>query len=390
MKLSLDWNEIGPKTIYLDRYLSLIDRRRRDEKVKGDWLERHHIYPKSIFGENKDLVILDIRTHILAHELLWRHLKKIRSRYAYKMGLVMARMAGAKKNQYDARDVKFSSRQLLASRAAMHESMKGENNPFYGKNHSEETKLKISQSNTGKTDTDETKAKKSEASKKNWRRPEYAATLSAAISSRIIKQETRDKLSLAHKGKIVSQEARNKISVGNKGKLLGVAKSEETKRRMSETNKGKKKSEDHINKINKNLEKIRKTAEKHTGMKRSEETKRNISEAKKGKSTIMKGKKSFFDPTSNIVLFFGPDDIIPCGFIRGNPHFKGKSGAAGKLWWYDPINMVKDCFAPNKQPPGWIRGNPRSIISAKNKEKEKWQLTHKLNELEQLTNIPQK
>ena len=323
--MQLDWNELGPTTMYLNRYLSLIEKHKYDEKVKGDWLERHHIYPKAIFGENALLVILDIRTHILAHELLWRHLKKIKSKYAHKMGLVMARMAGIKKNQYDTRDVKFSSRQLAISRIAMHEAMKGENNPFYGKKHSAETRLKISQSNTGKTDTDETRAKKSEASKENWQRPEYAAALSIAISSRIIKQETRDKLSLANKGKIVSQESRNKISIGNKGKLLGVSKSEETKLRMSMANKGRKKTEDHINKINKNPDKIKKTAEKHRGMKRSEETKRNISLARKGKK-----------------------------------------------WWFDPTNLIKTIFLPGKEPMGWLPGSPLHIRALTKKERESY------------------
>ena len=43
-----------------------------------------------------------------------------------------------------------------------------------------------------------------------------------------------------------------------------------------------------MDKINKNPDKIRKTADKHRGMKRSEETRKNISDSLKGKPPTLK------------------------------------------------------------------------------------------------------
>lgn len=365
--MNLDWDEIGPKTIYLDRYLSLIESQKRDKKVKGDWLESHHIYPKSIFGQNKDLVILDIRTHILAHELLWRHLKKIKSRYAYKMGLVMARMSGEKKNGSDTRITKFSSRLLSVARKAMHESVRGENNPFYGKKHSEETRLKISDTRTGVPLSESHKAAISAGSREMWLCPALRKAAGDRMRLREITQITRDKISKIRKGAIISQEVRNKISTANKGKLLGIAKTETHKKNISRALIGKKKSDDHVNKINKNPEKIRKTAEKHRGMKRSEETKRNISESKKGKTAHNKGKVFYYNPQTNEKISISAEDMIPDGFIRGNPSVKGRAGGAGKTWWYDPINNVTRCFLSDQQPEGWLRGKPKHLLQLNRK-----------------------
>jgi hypothetical protein len=60
--------------------------------------------------------------------------------------------------------------------------------------------------------------------------------------------------------------------------------------------KGVKKSEDHINKINKNPEKIKKTSDKHRGMKRSKETREKMSLAKRGKIPHNMGKKYCYNP----------------------------------------------------------------------------------------------
>lgn len=40
------------------------------------YTEKHHIFPRSIFGENKTIVKLTAREHFIAHLLLWKHYKK--------------------------------------------------------------------------------------------------------------------------------------------------------------------------------------------------------------------------------------------------------------------------------------------------------------------------
>jgi len=85
---------------------------------------------------------------------------------------------------------------------------KRELSPNWGKNHSEETKKKISLGNKGKKRTEEMNEK----------------------------QRERVKINPPMLGKNLSQEAKNKISLANKGKLgnrLGIKASEETKKKMS-------------------------------------------------------------------------------------------------------------------------------------------------------------
>lgn len=73
-------------------------------------------------------------------------------------------------------------------------------------------------------------------------------------------------------------------------RFTGYQWSEERNLAISVALTGRKKTEEHVNKVNRNPEKIRKTADKHRGMKRSDETKRKMSLAKKGKPALNAGK----------------------------------------------------------------------------------------------------
>lgn len=85
----------------------------------------------------------------------------------------------------------------------------GENNPFYGKRHSEETRKKMSELKKGKPHSDEHRRKNSEGHK--------------GEKSYMF-------------GKPKSPEIRKKLSEANKGKRLSI----ETRRKMSEAQKGEK------------------------------------------------------------------------------------------------------------------------------------------------------
>lgn len=73
-------------------------------------------------------------------------------------------------------------------------------------------------------------------------------------------------------------------------RFTGYQWSEERNLAVSKALTGRKKTEEHVNKVNRNPEKIRKTADKHRGMKRSDEAKRKMSLAKKGKPALNAGK----------------------------------------------------------------------------------------------------
>lgn len=77
------------------------------------------------------------------------------------------------------------------------------------------------------------------------------------------------------------------------------------------------KHQERMVKINKNPEKIRKTAEKHRGMKRSEESKRKMSQAKKGKPASNKGQIFIHNIKTKERKYVDKDMQIPEGWARG-------------------------------------------------------------------------
>jgi hypothetical protein len=56
---------------YLKVYCNLIRKAENRTPPEG-YTEKHHIFPKSIFGKNNRLVVLTAREHYIAHLLLWK------------------------------------------------------------------------------------------------------------------------------------------------------------------------------------------------------------------------------------------------------------------------------------------------------------------------------
>lgn len=81
----------------------------------------------------------------------------------------------------------------------------GENNPFYGKTHSDESKNKMSEAHKGKHNSAEHNMKISEARK-----------------GKKLSEETKKKLSRVNRGKKLSDETKNKIAEAQKGRLKGT------------------------------------------------------------------------------------------------------------------------------------------------------------------------
>jgi hypothetical protein len=117
--------------------------------------------------------------------------------------------------------------------------------------------------------------------------------------------------------------AKEKVARLCSERFSGVPKSAESNEKRSasiknwiETNPDK--HQERMLKINKNPEKIRKTADAHRGMKRSESSRRKMSESKKGKPAKNKGKILIHNIETKERKYFEAHGIIPIGWARGS------------------------------------------------------------------------
>lgn len=107
-----------------------------------------------------------------------------------------------------------------------------------------------------------------------------------------------------NRGKPRSEETRRKISETKKrgaSPMKGKYHSEETKRKMSEAKKGKKHSEEFKKRL----------SEKMKGHKVLEETRRKLSEANKGKHKTIKGRHWYNNSINEVLAFECPKGFRP-------------------------------------------------------------------------------
>lgn len=142
---------------YLKIYCNLI-RKAENRTPPDDYIEKHHTFPKSIFGENKRIVILTSREHYISHLLLEKICIQrygIEDERTKKMTLACLLMRN--------RSEKYNSHLYEQVRKRysenMKERMKGENNPSYGILFSEERKQKIREKHLGRKASQETRDK---------------------------------------------------------------------------------------------------------------------------------------------------------------------------------------------------------------------------------------
>lgn len=200
---------------YLKVYCNLI-RKAENRTPHEGYIEKHHIFPVSIFGKNDRTVILTAREHYIAHALLektfikryglkdQRTIKMTHAHFMMKVSFGPCRYI----NSYLYEGARIRKSEVMKNRiiseetrAKISEALRGKNNPNFGKTTSDETKAKMSEANKDKTHSEEHKAK----------------------------------ISVANRGKTLSEETKKKISETMKGKTL----SEETKKKMSEAKKSK-------------------------------------------------------------------------------------------------------------------------------------------------------
>lgn len=105
-------------------------------------------------------------------------------------------------------------------------------------------------------------------------------------------------------------------------------------------------------KINKNPEKIKKTADTHRGMKRSKEARERMSNAAKGKTASNKGSIQIYNTETLETKYIKKEQEIPLGWSKGNPKTKGV--AKGKCY----TNGIKTIVVSQDEvvPDGFVLG----------------------------------
>lgn len=193
-------------------------------------------------------------------------------------------------------DMHNLERQILISMDAMNDvSCYNRSNgvkTYNIKEHTEETKRKISKINKGKTRTEEDKKKMSEYRKGKKKSKEHKKKISDAHIGKNISEETKRKISEVNKGKKHSEETCKKISESLRGFKQSIDSIEKTRL----ANLGKKHSE----------ERKRKNSESHIGIRHSDETRKKMSDSKKGKRKSEETKKNMSEANKN-----RPKDTCP-------------------------------------------------------------------------------
>jgi len=188
----MDYNKI---------YNNLIERAKNRILPDDVYVERHHILPKCIGGDNKisNLVKLRPKEHYLAHLLL-------HTMFPDNQGLTYSFWMMCNGNKKDKRTYRISGKTYESIRNKFI-SMVKEREPFFkGKRHTEESKQKNRESHlgkitwSGKTHTEESKKKMSDI------------RIGLKLSD-----DTRKKISLSKKGVKFSDEHKKKLSDSSKG-----------------------------------------------------------------------------------------------------------------------------------------------------------------------------
>jgi ribosomal protein L37AE/L43A len=134
-------------------YNNLIQKRKDFPLDSNEYGENHHIIPKCLGGtdDKSNIIRLSFREHFLAHHLLWKHYRTSKLAHAF---FSMLRCSEGQKRNITARQYETAKQ---AHVEALRETMKGSGNNFFGKKHTDETKMKIAEKNSGRICTEEHK-----------------------------------------------------------------------------------------------------------------------------------------------------------------------------------------------------------------------------------------
>ena len=181
-------------------------------------VERHHILPRSLGGDNSpsNLVDLTPREHLAVHCMLARFTE---GEAFYKMLHASQFMMRTKRMRKLRRWREYDRvRRELAALGMSDEARRKIGDVHRGKRMSAESRRKMSEAQKHIMSDPEARRRRSEAGKRALADPEIRRKMSEASKGRPKSIETRRRLSEANKGKPKSAEHRRKLSEANKGK----------------------------------------------------------------------------------------------------------------------------------------------------------------------------
>jgi hypothetical protein len=202
---------------------------RGQTRVTDQRTESHHIIPKCLGGSNDsdNLTNVTLREHFICHWLLTK-IHQGKHRHQMLKALWMMRAENQNQTRYNSKITSRVYAKLKEEYSVLQsQRVSGENNPMWGKTHSEKARALIKQKNTGKKLTEEQIAKQVVAQTGRKRKP--------------FNDDWLDKMSKNHKSKqpgfdgSLKEETKKKIG----DKIRGRKQTDEEKARRSAANMGK-------------------------------------------------------------------------------------------------------------------------------------------------------
>jgi len=203
------------------KWYSYITQNGKTSKDEGD--ERHHIVPRSLGGNDdpQNIAFITPREHFVCHWLLTKIYPSGEEHWKMINAFRMMRAENSNQQRYSTKITSRVYENLKREYSILQsERMSGENNPMWGKTHSDEARRLISEKNTGKKLSEE------------------------QIARQVGVQTGR-------KRKPFSDEWRTKMSESKRGEnnnRYGVTVSEDTKQKIREKAIGRKQSAETIQK----------------------------------------------------------------------------------------------------------------------------------------------
>jgi len=242
-------------------------------------------------------------------------------------------------------------------------AMPGKSNPFYGKKHSPEVCKMISNLHTGNTYTSievvydgikyysfKALYDKGISRTRLFDRIDSDAHPDTYVVDVEIHNKIKESVKKRH-SQIIANKKRLRELVSNRFK--DVPKSEGHKQKIAMAHLGTTKPW-VADKINRNPDKIKKTAEKHRVMKRSETTKLNMSMARRGKPSCTKNTKWYHNPDTLEERMLKKNQHVP-GFVLGK--LPKRHHNKGKKYYNNPDTGKNRLFSLTDDiPNGFVKG----------------------------------